>query len=63
MKYNVNVIEASAFMNVTPAVVRYRVKGLSKGSDGKVIIKNKIIAKVSRTELAEPFIEQQKKQC
>lgn len=49
----VRVVEASAFMKLTPHVVRYRVAGLERGADGKVICRNKIIFKVSRTELAE----------
>ena len=49
----VRVVEASAFMKLTPHVVRYRVAGLEKSADGKVICRNKIIFKVSRTELAE----------
>lgn len=49
----VRVVEASAFMKLTPHVVRYRVAGLERAADGKVICRNKIIFKVSRTELAE----------
>jgi PfaD family protein len=49
----VRVVEASAFMKLTPHVVRYRVAGLERGADGKVLCRNKIIFKVSRTELAE----------
>jgi len=40
-------------MSLTPWIVRYRVCGLERGAGGKTIAKNKVIFKVSRTELAE----------
>ncbi|MFF3781143.1 ACP S-malonyltransferase [Streptomyces sp. NPDC001933] len=49
-------LEASAFMKVTPALVRYRLAGLTKGDDGEVVIANRVIAKVSRPEVAECFL-------
>ena len=53
LKYGIRVVEASAYMSLTPHVVRYRLAGLRSGKDGQVICDNKIIYKVSRTELAE----------
>jgi trans-AT polyketide synthase, acyltransferase and oxidoreductase domains len=52
----VRCVEASAFMDLTPNIVRYRVAGLSRGSDGAVVAHNRVIAKVSRPEVAERFI-------
>jgi trans-AT polyketide synthase, acyltransferase and oxidoreductase domains len=49
-------VEASAFMKITPALVRYRLNGLTKGTDGEVVIANRIVAKVSRPEVAESFL-------
>lgn len=49
-------IEASAYLDLTPAVVRYRVAGLSRGANGGVEIGNRIIAKVSRVEVASKFL-------
>lgn len=48
-------IEASAFIRATPALIRYRVSGLSLRADGGVEIANKVIAKVSRPEVARQF--------
>merc|ERR1719198_1738834 len=49
----VRVVEASAFMKLTVNVVRYRVAGLERcPQTGKTVCRNKIIFKVSRTELA-----------
>lgn len=52
----VNRIEAAAFLSITPALVRYRLKGLKRGQQDKIITLNKIIAKVSRPEVAEAFM-------
>lgn len=57
LKHNVRYVEASAFMQVTPAIVKYRLKGLSENSSGQVEIKNKLMAKISRPELAELFLK------
>jgi trans-AT polyketide synthase, acyltransferase and oxidoreductase domains len=56
LKYNVHVVEAAAFMQMTPALVLYRVKGLRKNTEDVVICENKILAKVSRPEVAEVFM-------
>jgi len=56
LEHNVQTIEASAFLRLTPAVVQYRAAGLSANSSGKVIVKNKIIAKLSRPEVANHFL-------
>ncbi len=49
-------VSASAFMRLTPEVVRYTALGLSRGEDGRVQRANHIFAKVSRAEVAEPFM-------
>ena len=48
-------IEASAFIRATPALVRYRLTGLRQRPDGGVEIANKVMAKVSRPEVARQF--------
>lgn len=52
----IDLISASAFMDVTLPVTYYRVKGLHKDSKGKIICPNRIIAKVSREEVARLFL-------
>ena len=52
----VECVEASAYLDLTPAIVRYRVAGLSAGPNGQVIPRNKVIAKVSRVEVATRFL-------
>jgi len=56
LKHGVRTVEASAYVALTPALVHYRVAGLESDSQGKVIIKNRIIAKLSRKEVAAHFL-------
>lgn len=49
-------VEASAFMRLTPAVVRYACSGLQRGPDGRILRSNHLFAKVSREEVARPFL-------
>jgi trans-AT polyketide synthase, acyltransferase and oxidoreductase domains len=49
-------IEAAAFTQITAALVRYRAKGLTLNREGTIHIPNKILAKVSRPEVAEQFL-------
>lgn len=55
LKHGVKVIEASAFMEVTPALVRWRAHGLRRDG-GQIHAGNKIIAKVSRPDVAGLFL-------
>ncbi len=56
LRRGVRLVEASAFMGLTPAIVRYRLHGIRRGADGSVEAQNKIVAKVSRSEVAEKFL-------
>jgi len=49
---DVHLIEASAYMALTSAVVRYRVDGIHRDADNRVVAPNRIIAKASRVEVA-----------
>ncbi len=51
----VRIVEASAFLALTLPLVRYRVHGIHRSPDGAIITPNRIIAKVSREELAARF--------
>jgi len=56
LEHKVETIEASAFLRLTPTVVQYRVAGLVTDSSGNIIVNNKIIAKLSRPEVALHFL-------
>ncbi|MCK5311828.1 MAG: PfaD family polyunsaturated fatty acid/polyketide biosynthesis protein [Desulfobacteraceae bacterium] len=55
LKHNINLVSAAAFMRITLPLVYYRIKGLCQDLEGKVVAPNKIIAKVSRVEVAREF--------
>jgi PfaD family protein len=55
IRKNVRLVEASAFLALTLPLVRYRTHGIHRAADGTIIAPNRIIAKVSREELAEKF--------
>jgi PfaD family protein len=54
---DVRCVEASAFMALTPAVVRYACSGLSRDPQGRVQRRHRVIAKVSREEVARLFLQ------
>jgi PfaD family protein len=57
LKHGIVRVDASAFMDITPAVVRYAAKGLRLRGDGAVERRNRVLAKVSRPEVARRFLE------
>ncbi|WP_460985005.1 PfaD family polyunsaturated fatty acid/polyketide biosynthesis protein [Spirosoma fluminis] len=57
LQKGVRVIEASAFLSLTEHVVRYRVAGISQGPNGTIQLANRVIAKVSRLEVAAAFLK------
>ncbi|GAA5069198.1 PfaD family protein [Thermocatellispora tengchongensis] len=56
LRHRVPCVEASAFLDLTPQIVRYRASGLTRAADGSVRAGHRVIAKVSRAEVAERFI-------
>ncbi|TDB53654.1 PfaD family polyunsaturated fatty acid/polyketide biosynthesis protein [Photorhabdus khanii] len=56
MEHQVRVVEASAYIRLSMALVYYRTCGLKQQQDGGILRQNRIIAKVSRREVAECFL-------
>ncbi|MDY0185785.1 MAG: PfaD family polyunsaturated fatty acid/polyketide biosynthesis protein, partial [Desulfuromonadaceae bacterium] len=56
LRLGLNLIEASAFMQITAPLVEYRLHSIQRDATGTIIIPNKIIAKVSREEIATHFL-------
>ncbi len=52
----IRLIEASAFLALTLPVVRYRTAGIYRHEAGHVVAPNRIIAKISREEVAARFM-------
>ncbi|WP_256478626.1 PfaD family polyunsaturated fatty acid/polyketide biosynthesis protein [Chroococcidiopsis sp. CCMEE 29] len=57
LKYSVRTVEASAFLDLTPNIVYYRVAGLGINAANQIEINNKVIAKISRREVATKFLQ------
>jgi PfaD family protein len=55
LRRGVRLVEASAYLDLTLPVVRYRTAGIRRGPDGRVVAPNRVIAKVSRVEVASKF--------
>lgn len=51
----VRLVEASAYLDLTLPVVRYRVAGIHQDADGRIVTPNRIVAKVSRIEVGTRF--------
>ena len=57
LRHGVTTLEASAYLDLTPHVVRFRAAGLDVDAQGNVTSRHHIIAKVSRRETAQKFME------
>jgi trans-AT polyketide synthase/acyltransferase/oxidoreductase domain-containing protein len=57
LRYGVKLVSASAYLGITLPLVYYRVNNLQRDGNGNVVGPNKIIAKVSRVEVARKFLE------
>lgn len=55
LRRNVSLVSASAYLDLTLPLVRYRVTGIHRAASGQIIAPNKVVAKVSRVELARKF--------
>ncbi len=56
LRRGVRLVEASAYLDLTLPVVRYRVHGIHRDDLGQIVAPNRIIAKVSRVEVATKFL-------
>lgn len=56
LQYHIRNVEAAAYIQVTAALVRYRLRGLERQDDGTVRCLNRVMAKVSRPEVAHVFL-------
>src|SRR5260370_38344845 len=55
LRRGLRLVEASAYLDLTPAVVRYRMHGIHADAKGRVVTPNRVIVKVSRVEVASKF--------
>ena len=55
LRRGINLVSASAYMDLTLQLVHFRISGIYRDTNGKIVCPNKIIAKVSRVEVARKF--------
>lgn len=55
LKHGIRKVCASAYLNLTPFLVQYRVSGIYQNSQGNIVCPNQVVAKVSREEVAHRF--------
>jgi len=55
VRRGVRLVEASAFLDLTLPLVRFRLHGIHAGPDDRPLTPNRVIAKVSRVEVASKF--------
>ncbi|MFT5082339.1 MAG: trans-AT polyketide synthase/acyltransferase/oxidoreductase domain-containing protein [Lentisphaeria bacterium] len=57
LRNNITIVEATGYLqNLSLELVYYRLKGLQQADDGRIVAKNKIIAKLTRPEVATAFL-------
>ncbi len=57
LRRGVRCVEASAYLALTPAVVRYACSGLQRDASGNIQRRNRVFAKISRAEVARQFLQ------
>jgi PfaD family protein len=55
LRHHIQLVSASAYLDLTLPLVYYRVAGIHRNAKGHIVCPNKIIAKVSRVEVARKF--------
>ncbi len=56
LQHGVPIVEASAYLDLTAHIVYYRAAGLGVNQQNQIVIKNRVIAKLSRREVAAKFM-------
>jgi PfaD family protein len=56
LRRGVRLVEASAYLRLTLPAVRFRVHGIAQDASGNIVAPNRIIAKASRTEVAQRWL-------
>lgn len=56
LRHGVRTVSASAYLDLTLPLLRYRYAGIERGADGAVHAPHRVLAKVSRAEVARKFL-------
>lgn len=57
LRQGVCLIEASAFMSLTLPLLRFRFAGIHRNAQGQIVAPQRVMAKVSRLEMASKFLQ------
>ncbi len=57
LENGIHAVEAAAYIRLTPPLVQFRAAGLSENLDGQIRVENRVIAKISRKEIALLFLQ------
>lgn len=52
IKRGIRLVDASAYLDLTLPLVKYRVHGIHRDADGQIVCPNRVVGKVSRAEVA-----------
>jgi len=55
LRHGITLVSASAYLDLTLPLVYYRVNGIHRDGKGNIVCPNKVVAKVSRVEVARKF--------
>ncbi len=55
LRRGIRLVEASAYLDLTLPLLRYRLHGIHHDADGRTVTPNRVIAKLSRVEVAAKF--------
>ncbi len=56
LRHQVRIVEASAFLDLSIPIIRYRLAGIFQNDQGDIVVPNRVIVKVSRVEVASKFL-------
>lgn len=56
LRKGVKLVSASAYLGLTLPILKYRYKGIHRDSDGNIVVPQKVLAKISRVEVADKFL-------
>lgn len=57
IRHGVPCVEASAYISLSVPLIKYRTHGIHRDAEGRVVAPNRVIAKISRVEIATRFFE------
>ena len=56
LRKGVKLVSASAYLGLTLPILKYRFHGIHRDSAGKIVVPQKVLAKISRVEVADKFL-------